>query len=434
MTGATRSRAMRAAICLLVAMLPLWKGGVVRADDRVLYTSAELTAIYGHSPLGNPPPDPTNAVAGSWAAARLGRMLFFNPRLSGDGRVACSTCHQPAHAFTDGRRVAVALGTGTYNTPTLLNEAFGIWFFWDGRADSLWSQALQPLENPREAGADRLHVLHVVRDDPALRDAYESVFGALPPLENAARFPPHALPGAAHNTAWNAAWSGMVQADRDLINRVWSNLGKAIEAYERRLVRGNSAFDQYVAGLKAGDATAQAGISAEAKRGLRLFVGTARCELCHAGPLFTDGQFHNLGLPLLPGEAADTGRDAGIRQVRKDPFNRAGAFSDAPVGEALDNLRYLPEPHSMLGAFKTPSLRNIALTGPYMHDGRFATLEQVLDFYAQGRAASRGRAIGTREKTADLIPRLDENQQRDLLAFLQTLTSPPLQLELTSPP
>lgn len=414
-------------------MLPLCEG-VVRADDRALYTPEELTAIYGHSPPSSPPPDPTDAVADSPAAARLGRMLFFDPRLSDDGRVACSTCHQPAHAFTDGRRVAVALGTGTRNTPTLLNEPFGSWSFWDGRADSQWSQALQPLENPREAGTDRLHILHLVRDDPALRDAYRAVFGALPPLEDATRFPPHALPGAALNTARNAAWSGMAQADREAVNRAWSNLGKAIEAYERLLVGGNSAFDHYIAGLKSGDAAAQAGISAAAKRGLRLFVGAARCELCHAGPLFTDGQFHNLGLPLLPGEAADAGRDAGIRQVRDDPFNGAGAFSDAPAGEARDSLRYLPEPHLMLGAFKTPSLRNVALTPPYMHDGRFAALEQVLDFYARGRAASRGRVVGARERTVDIIPRLGDGQKRDLIAFLQTLNSPPLPAELTGPP
>jgi cytochrome c peroxidase len=434
MIGATCSQAVRAAIGLWVAMLPLCKDGVVRADDRAMYAPAELAALYGHSPLGKPPADPTNAVADKWAAARLGRMLFFDRRLSDDGRVGCSTCHQPEHAFTDGRRVAVGLGTSTHNTPTLLNEAFGSWFFWDGRADSLWSQALQPLENPREAGADRLHVLHVVRDDPALREAYESVFGALPSLEDARRFPPHALPGSTPNGAWNEAWSNMTQADRDMVNRVWANLGKAIEAYERRLVRGGSAFDQYVAGLKAGDVAAQGEISAAAKRGLQLFVGAARCELCHAGPLFTDGQFHNLGLPLLPGEAIDTGREFGIRQVGVDPFNSAGAFSDAPVGEALDKLRYLPEPHSMLGAFKTPSLRNVALTGPYMHDGRFATLAQVLDFYAQGRTASQGRTVGTREKTADLIPTLDESQKQDLVAFLQTLTSAPLQPELTTPP
>ncbi len=416
-----------------MVVLPLC-AGAVHADDRTLYSSEELAAIYRHSPPGSPPPDPTDAVADSPAAARFGRMLFFDPRLSDDGRVACSTCHQPVHAFTDGGRVAVALGTGTRNTPTLLNEAFGSWFFWDGRADSQWSQALQPLENPREASTDRLHVLHLVRDDLALRDSYRGVFGALPPLEDAARFPAHALPGAALNTAWNTAWSGMAEADREAVNRAWSNLGKAIEAYERLLVGGNSAFDHYVAGLKSGDAAAQAGISAAAKRGLRLFVGAARCELCHSGPLFMDGQFHNLGLPLLPGEAADAGRDVGIRQVRDDPFNGAGVFSDAPAGEAQDNLRFLPEPHLMLGAFKTPSLRNVALTPPYMHDGRFAVLEQVLDFYARGRAASRGRVVGVRERTVDLIPRLGNGQKRDLIAFLQTLSSPPLPAELRGPP
>jgi cytochrome c peroxidase len=426
--AAVRSWSVQAAISLLV-MIP-----TTHADDRALYSPEELTAIYGHSTPGNPPPDPTDAVADNPAAARLGRMLFFDARLSDDGKISCSTCHQPARAFTDGRPVAVALGIGARNTPTLLNGAFGSWFFWDGRADSQWSQAVQPLENPSEAGTDRLHIVHVVHDDPGLSDAYSSLFGPLPSLEDEKKFPLHALPGAALHGSWNVAWSNMTPTDRETVNRVWSNLGKALEAYERRLVTGDSAFDRYVAGLKSGNPGVQPNISDAAKRGLRLFVGAAHCELCHAGPLFTDGQFHNLGLPLLPGQSADAGRDTGIRQVRDDPFNGAGAFSDAPAGEAQDNLRFLPEPHSMLGAFKTPSLRNVGLTAPYMHDGRFTNLEQVLEFYARGRAATRGLAVGVREKTADLIPQLTADQKEDLVAFLQTLTSPQLPPELIDPP
>jgi cytochrome c peroxidase len=393
------------------------------ADDKAFYTADELAAIYRHSPLGRPPPDPTDAVADRPAAARLGQALFYDARLSANGRVACATCHQPERAFTDGLPVAKGLGTGTRNTPSLLNEAFGHWFFWDGRSDTQWSQALKPIENPREGGSDRLHVLHVVFDDPALRGAYQVVFGPLPPLDER-RFPAHARPDSNPDAAVNAAWLGMAAADRVAVDRAYGNLGKAIEAYERRLISGNSAFDRYVAGLRSGDAADQKALSPAAKQGLRLFVGAAHCELCHAGPAFSDGQFHNLGLPLLPQEVADAGRGGGIPQLRADPFNSAGVFSDAGGAAAAEQLRFLPSADSMLGAFKTPSLRNVARTAPYMHDGRFATLQQVLNFYAAAAPPVQEHCIGRREKTLNLVPRLTAAQRQDLIAFLGALTSP----------
>jgi cytochrome c peroxidase len=314
-----------------------------------------------------------------------------------------------------------------------LNEAFATWFFWDGRADSQWSQALKVFENPAEIGSDRMYILHVIYDDSALRSAYEAVFGRLPSFNDRRRFPQHARPDSNARAAPNAAWMGMAATDRAAVNRAYSNIGKAIEAYERRLVSGASAFDRYVAALKSGDQGGQEAISAMAKRGLRLFVGSGRCELCHAGPAFTDGQFHNLGLPMRPGKARDTGRDAGIRRVRADPFNTLSAFSDSAGGEATERLQFLPPPDSMLGAFKTPSLRNVALTAPYMHDGRFATLDAVLDFYAQAPPAEEGSRIGQREKTLELVPRLTVAQRQDLIAFLQTLTSPLPPAELLGP-
>jgi cytochrome c peroxidase len=395
-----------------------------RCDDRTLYTTDELAAIYRHSPLGTPAADPTNAVADDPAAARFGQALFFDTRLSGNGRIACATCHQPTHAFTDGQPVARALGPGTRNTPTLLNEAFATWFFWDGRADSQWSQALKVFENPVESGTDRLYILHVVAADPALRGAYESIFGAMPPFADVRRFPSHARPDSTPGAAVNVAWLAMAGADRAAADRAYSNLGKVIEAYERRLISQESAFDRYVAALKSGDRSGQAVISIAAKRGLKLFVGPGRCQLCHAGPAFSDGQFHNLGLPAPPGAAPDTGRAAGIRRVRDDPFNTLSPFSDAAAAEGYERLQFLPSPESMLGAFKTPSLRNVALTAPYMHDGRFASLEAVVDFYARMSPVGRGHLIGQRERTLDLVPHLTDPQRQDLIAFLRTLSSP----------
>jgi cytochrome c peroxidase len=379
----------------------------IARDDRSLYTSEELFAIYRHSPLGRLPSDPTNRVADDPQAAALGQFLFFATSFSPNGKVACASCHQAALAFTDGRAVAEGMAVGTRNSPTVLNAAFGHWYFLDGRSDSLWSQALQPLENPKEIGGDRRHILVVVSRDPTLRAAYERVFG---PLPNPTR--------------------------SQAVDRAFSNLGKAIEAYERRLRSPPSTFDHYVTALKQGDVSGQRMFSAAAKRGLKLFVGTARCELCHSGAAFSDGQFHNIGLSLAAGEAPDPGREVGIRGVRVDPFNGVGSFSDAPGGSDFrERLAFLPEPQSQTGAFKTPTLRDVARTAPYMHDGRFTDLAQVTSFYSTGEtSAPAGTRVGQRERTLDLIPHLTHAQQSDLIEFMRALTSPPLPAALERAP
>jgi cytochrome c peroxidase len=403
-------------------------------DDRVVFTADELARIYRRSPLGELPRDPTNSVADSVSAAALGQFLFFDTRLSANGEIACATCHQPARGFSDGRAVAMGLAPGRRNTPSLLNAALNHWFFWDGRADSLWAQALQPLEGPREEGGDRLHIAHRVAADAALSTAYQRVFGPLPALTDTARFPAHARPDPDPRSPMAQAWRAMAPGDRSEVNRVFSNLGKAIEAYERQLVSGGAPFDTYVEGLRTGDSTKTAALSPAAVRGLKLFVGAANCGACHTGPSLSDSEFHNLGLPLLPGAEPDPGRSAGMTLLRADIFNAAGPFSDDPTGTAEQRLGFLPPPQSQLGAFKTPSLRNVALTAPYMHDGRFATLPEVLEFYAQGKEASHGRILGTRDANLTLVPALTPDQRADLIAFLMALTGPPLPPALTEPP
>ncbi len=399
------------------------------------YSPDELAAILHHASHRPLPPDPTNRVADDPHAAVLGRLLFFNRRFSSSRRVACATCHRPARAFTDGRALARGIAIGTRNTPTIINAAFNRWFFWDGRSDSLWSQALQQLEDPRACGGDRLHIVHIVLRDPTLRKAYRKVFGKLPQLADAMRFPGHARPDVDPRAAVARAWKVMTVLDQTTINRIFSNLGKAIEAYERMLVSYGSPFDRYVAELKTGKkAAGRRVISAAARRGLKLFVGKAKCDLCHFGPNFTDGRFHDLGLPLLPGESEDPGREAGIRRLVRDRFNGKGRFSDVINRESGDRFAFLPPAQSQLGAFKTPSLRNVALTAPYMHDGRFSTLNQVLNFYTENAAAGRGRLVGNRDKTLDLIPHLTRRQKADIIAFLRTLTSAPLHSGLRRAP
>ncbi|HUC65578.1 MAG TPA: cytochrome c peroxidase [Stellaceae bacterium] len=400
------------------------------AGDRALYTPDELAAIMAHSPLEPPPADPTDGVADNPRAAVLGQKLFFDGGLSVNGAISCAICHQPQRAFTDGRALAKGLAVGTRNAPTLLGAAENHWFFWDGRADSLWSQVPYVIENPREFGSDRLHVAHALYEDPSLRRAYEQVFGPMPALADSGRFPAHGRPENDETAPAARAWDAMTAADRDAVDRIFANVGKAIEAYERKLTGGPSPFDRYVEGLKTGDRAKLAMLSPAAKRGLKLFVGAGHCDLCHAGPNFSDGEFHNIGLPVLPDEAPDTGRAAGIAELRADPFNGIGRFSDDPSA-AKDKLAYLPSPQSQLGAFKTPSLRNVALTAPYMHDGRFKTLRDVLEFYAQGEAASRGRLVGAREETLALVPHLTASQISDLTAFLEQLDSTPPPAALT---
>ena len=158
------------------------------------FEEAAVALILAMGELGDPPPDPTNAVADDPRAARLGQFLFFEQRLSGTGTIACATCHEPGRSWTDGREVAEGLGTLTRHTPSLWNVAYNRWFFWDGRADSLWSQALSPLEHPDEHGGSRLQYAHLVHGDPELRAAYERVFGPLPELEDTERFPPEGRP------------------------------------------------------------------------------------------------------------------------------------------------------------------------------------------------------------------------------------------------
>lgn len=385
------------------------------------FDAAELAALLEHSPLPPVPDDPTNAVFADPAAARLGQALFFDERLSRDGDVSCATCHDPGRGWADGRQLAVATGRLERHSMTLWNVAHNRWFFWDGRADSLWSQALQPLEEPREHATSRLAVAHVVAEDADLRRAYEAVFGELPPLEQADRFPPEGRPVDGQPDHPHArAWASMDEADREAVNRVFADVGKAIAAFERQLVSGRSPFDVFVEGVRERDARKQRSLSEAARRGFKLFAGKARCHLCHIGPNFTDREFHNNRLPPLEGATSlDPGRFKGIELVQEDPFNGIGAYSDEPDGAAREKVGFLRRVGHNWAEFKTPSLRNVAVTAPYMHEGQFATLEDVLHFYSTLEDATPPHHVS--EKL--LVPvGLDEGEIDDLIAFLEALT------------
>ena len=172
------------------------------------------------------PPDPTNRVADDPRAADLGRRLFFDTRLSANGRVACSTCHQPERDFQDGIALAVGVGTTARRTMPIAGMARSPFLFWDGRKDSLWAQALGPLESPVEHGGTRAQYAHVVADH--YRGEYEAVFGPLPDLSAVP-----ASAGPVGDATAIAAWAALSEAQRDAVTGVFVNIGKAIAAYER---------------------------------------------------------------------------------------------------------------------------------------------------------------------------------------------------------
>ncbi len=355
-------------------------------------------------------PDRSNRFAANEDAARLGQRFFFDSRFSSNGKVSCATCHVPARNFQDGTPLATGVGTTGRRTMPIAGTDRGPWFFWDGRKDSLWSQALGPLESPVEHGGDRVqYVRHVAKE---YREQYEQLFGSLPEL---AGIPAHASPNGSAEA--RAAWSAMAPAQQQKVNRVFANVGKAIAAYERKLQPGVSRFDRYVDAVVAGDRdAARAALDDEEVAGLRLFVGKASCVQCHNGPQLTNGAFSNIGVPDAPGRPADQGHLTGARQVAADEFNCLGPYSDAKPGDCGE-LKSLSVDARAAGQMKVPSLRNVADRAPYMHAGQFATLEEVIDHYDRAPAASVGQT--------EIRPlKLSAREKAQLVAFLRSLSAP----------
>ena len=382
------------------------------------WTPAELKHIGALwiGALEAPPRDPTNRVADDPLAARFGHALFFDTRFSANGGISCATCHQPHRDFTDGLQKGVALGRSRRNTPSLIGAAYSPWLYWDGRKDSLWSQALSPLEDPAEHGGNRLHVVRAVASDATYRAAYERIFGALPDVSATDRFPQAAAPGV--SSALDQAWNGMAENDRHAINAAFANIGKALAAYQRKLIPGPTRFDAYAAAAVANDRQAQAAaLSNIEAQGLKLFLGKARCTECHNGPLFTNNEFHNTGVLSFPGDLPDRGRSDGLRLVREDEFNCRGPHSDADDG-ACAELEFARDGIELIGATRTPSLRNLRYGAPFMHRGQTPTLAEVVDHYNRAELAM----IGHNEaKPLSLSAR--EKQQ--LVAFLLSLSADP---------
>ena len=367
---------------------------------------------------GPRPADPSNAYEQRTDAAALGRALFDDTRLSRNGQVACASCHAADKQFQDGVPFGRGIGTGKRRTMPVMGAAHAPFLFWDGRKDSLWSQALGPLEDPMEHGANRVRLVKLVQAH--YKDRHQAVFG---PMPDTGRLPDDASPAGAG--AEQAAWTALPESSRDAVNRIFANMGKAIAAFERNIDYGESRFDQYAQATVAGDGRGQDALSHQEVRGLRVFLGKGQCVTCHNGPLLTDHAFHNTGVPPADRSRPDRGRAGGVRKLLQDEFNCLGRYSDAKP-EQCGELQFLAtDDAGQLAAFRTPSLRNVADRAPYMHAGQFSTLEQVLRHYAASPKAALGHSELARpgEKHAERQAiRLSAGDIEDLTAFMGALS------------
>ena len=370
------------AAVLLQALLLSCAGAHAQLLD---FSDAERRAILRHGPWPAPwAPDPSNRASGLPRAAELGERLFFEPRLSPSGKVLCATCHAPFRDWQDGRARAFGLEEADRNTPSLLDVRLHRWFGWDGAGDSLWAQSIRPILDAREMGGSAAQAAALLRSDPEYACRVRAVFGAAP------------------------------ASDEEAL----AVIGKALAAFQETLASGRSAFDDFRDALERGDREAAARYPLAAQRGLRTFVGRGNCAACHVGPAFTNGEFHDTGVPFFVKGGVDPGRHGGIRKLEASPFNLLGRYSDDAGRASALKTRQVAHEHRNFGEFKVPSLRNVARTAPYMHNGSLATLADVVRHYSEispDRLHSDGEAI--------LKPlRLDAAGVADLVAFLETLT------------
>jgi cytochrome c peroxidase len=387
-TSRRRLRAGAALVACLASGIALAQGAAVPAGAADLRPD-ELRTLLRHGPwLPEARSDPTNRASGSAAARALGEVLFFDPRLSASGAMACASCHDPARAWTDGRARAEGARRLDRNTPTVLDVARQRWFGWDGGTDSLWAASIRPILDPLEMASDAARVAEAIAGDAVLACLYREAFG-----EEAA-------------------------AGKERTTAVLVNTGKALAAFMETLASGRSSFDRFRDAIASGDREAAGRYPAAARRGLRTFVGRGHCSTCHFGPTFSNGEFADVGMPYVvePGRV-DPGRYRGIRLVAASPFNLLSAWNDDATRESATRTRHVELQHRNWGEFKVPSLRSAARTAPYMHDGRLATLRDVVRHYSE-LPEERLHSDGER-----ILRRLDLSAQEvdDLVAFLESL-------------
>jgi len=354
-----------------------------------IFAAGLMSVAYAKTPLGLPPvPVPKNNPI-TPDKVKLGDKLFHDKRFSADGTVSCSTCHDVKKAFTDSP-LKVSQGikklNGTRNAPTVVNAAYMHSQFWDGREPDLEGQSAGPFVNPVEMGLPNHEpILKIVRTDPEYKKMFKQVF--------------------------NKSGQGIKMR----------HVKQAIATFERTIISGNSPFDRYYFGSDKG------AMSKSAVRGLTVFLEQGRCVSCHTisqtHALFTDSRFHNLGI--------------GFERINKDVTELASAYSKAKKKgidvdvEVLTNRntselgRFVVSTEARdMGSFKTPTLRNVAKTAPYMHDGSLETLEDVVKFYNNGGRVKESDPVFAFQSGGIRSLDLDDDQIEDLVVFLEALTSP----------
>jgi len=358
--------------------------------------------------LGPAPVDPSNKYSDNPKAAAFGRKLFFEDHFSGNMKVSCATCHREDYSFTDNLPLSHGMDTTPRRSMPLVGVAYNSWFFWDGRTDSLWSQALGPIESKLEHGISRTMSAFII--NTYYREEYESLFGPIPEITED-KWPQEARPAQDDPNALKA-WVLMTTEQREVVNRIYVNMGKSIAAFVRTIMPQLSPFDRYVEQIQTGEiSNTRMALTDDETAGLRLFIGKAKCTNCHNGPMFTNSDFHNLGLPQKKNAEPDKGRAEAITQVLSNEFNCLGKYSDADPENCYE-LRFIDtSDKKYMGAFKTPTLRSVADHPPYMHAGQFATLHEVLEFY---RSQATNPELGHKDLTDKELDQLE--------AFLHALS------------
>jgi cytochrome c peroxidase len=382
------SRMLKTTAALAFALAAASTG---HGEPATSFSPEERAAILAQGPWPQPQrPDPSNRLSGNPRAIALGARLFFDTRLSSDGRHTCASCHDPAKTFADGKARSVGHATLDRNAIALANLRLNRWFGWAGATDSLWAQSISPILEEKELGLSADLLRRRLAADPKLAAEYQQVFGRS-------------------------------IADEEP-ERVLVSVAKALAAYQETIVSQRTPFDEFRDALERGDRDAMAQYPVAAQRGLKIFVGEGRCNACHFGPNFTHGEFEDAGVPHFAEKGrVDRGRYGGIAALLASPFNLLGAYNDDPEkATALVPMRHVEQLHRNWGEFRVPSLRNVARTAPYMHDGSLATLADVVRHYSELNEERLHGYAGMRV----LRPlRLSPEEKADLVAFLETLTS-----------
>ena len=356
-----------------VASLPLL------ADSTIRFTEKETAQIIASGPWPmTVPADPGNEYSGIASAEALGKKLFDDPGLSGNGKISCASCHREELGFTDGLAVAVGQARHIRNTQGILDAGLQRWFGWDGGTDSLWAASMRPILSDIE------------------------MHGSIPAIADYLRRKP--------------AYQDWMPKDDDL---AVVTAAKLIGAYVRTLQSPATPFDAFREALVKNDKGIMDEYPDAAKRGLKIFFGDANCSVCHFGPNFSNGEFHDTGQSFFTGVGeVDPGRYRGIQRVREDRYNLLGVFNGRTRAHEQRKTSSVRLQQSNWGQWRTPSLRNLVSTGPYMHNGSLTSLRDVVDAYADidpDRLHANGESI--------LKPlNLDDADREDLVAFLRSLS------------